>query len=181
MWSRTTKHAACASTDHGGGKRRGVVAAVSIAAIVDLRVGVYSAVMPHLGFSRDRLFGSGSAYWDHTAACVRLFGFDPSAAGHGLIGLSNTYAKKGPERAKHRGTSTRRFDFRTDERHRASEAHPEISVGETVEDAISGSAKCWSEWQDLNLRPPRPERGRVRVPSCIFKRFCLVCRRMFAI
>ena len=20
-------------------------------------------------------------------------------------------------------------------------------------------AKCWSEWQDLNLRPPRPERG----------------------
>jgi hypothetical protein len=20
------------------------------------------------------------------------------------------------------------------------------------------SAKCWSEWQDLNLRPPRPER-----------------------
>jgi hypothetical protein len=19
--------------------------------------------------------------------------------------------------------------------------------------------KCWSEWQDLNLRPPRPERG----------------------
>jgi hypothetical protein len=21
------------------------------------------------------------------------------------------------------------------------------------------SAKYWSEWQDLNLRPPRPERG----------------------
>ena len=21
------------------------------------------------------------------------------------------------------------------------------------------SAMCWSEWQDLNLRPPRPERG----------------------
>ena len=21
------------------------------------------------------------------------------------------------------------------------------------------SAKSWSEWQDLNLRPPRPERG----------------------
>jgi hypothetical protein len=21
------------------------------------------------------------------------------------------------------------------------------------------SAKCWSEWQDLNLRPPRPERA----------------------
>jgi hypothetical protein len=25
------------------------------------------------------------------------------------------------------------------------------------------SAKCWSEWQDLNLRPPRPERGARRV------------------
>jgi hypothetical protein len=26
---------------------------------------------------------------------------------------------------------------------------------------VSGpdTAKCWSEWQDLNLRPPRPERG----------------------
>ena len=24
------------------------------------------------------------------------------------------------------------------------------------------SAKCWSEWQDLNLRPPRPERVRLR-------------------
>src|SRR5260370_19277154 len=30
---------------------------------------------------------------------------------------------------------------------------------------FSGSAKClisWSEWQDLNLRPPRPERGVLR-------------------
>jgi hypothetical protein len=26
------------------------------------------------------------------------------------------------------------------------------------------SAKCWSEWQDLNLRPPRPERG--ALPDC---------------
>jgi len=34
-----------------------------------------------------------------------------------------------------------------------------ISVGETVGVGVSGSAKCWSEWQDLNLRPPRPERG----------------------
>ena len=29
----------------------------------------------------------------------------------------------------------------------------------------SGKAlKCWSEWQDLNLRPPRPERG--ALPDC---------------
>jgi hypothetical protein len=28
-----------------------------------------------------------------------------------------------------------------------------------VADFASKSAKCWSEWQDLNLRPPRPERG----------------------
>jgi hypothetical protein len=33
------------------------------------------------------------------------------------------------------------------------------SVGETVGLGLSGSAKYWSEWQDLNLRPPRPERG----------------------
>ena len=34
---------------------------------------------------------------------------------------------------------------------------------ETVPQSVPGSvwisAKCWSEWQDLNLRPPRPERG----------------------
>ena len=33
-------------------------------------------------------------------------------------------------------------------------------------EAVAGkervSAKCWSEWQDLNLRPPRPERGALR-------------------
>jgi hypothetical protein len=29
---------------------------------------------------------------------------------------------------------------------------------------LSSSAKCWSEWQDLNLRPPRPERG--ALPAC---------------
>jgi hypothetical protein len=31
-----------------------------------------------------------------------------------------------------------------------------ISVGETVGPLSCGSAKYWSEWQDLNLRPPRP-------------------------
>jgi hypothetical protein len=34
-----------------------------------------------------------------------------------------------------------------------------VSVGETVGIDVSDDAKCWSEWQDLNLRPPRPERG----------------------
>jgi hypothetical protein len=34
-----------------------------------------------------------------------------------------------------------------------------ISVGETVGPLSWGSAKYWSEWQDLNLRPPRPEQG----------------------
>src|SRR5262245_31689479 len=29
-------------------------------------------------------------------------------------------------------------------------------------------AKCWSEWQDLNLRPPRPERG--ALPDCATRR-----------
>jgi hypothetical protein len=32
-------------------------------------------------------------------------------------------------------------------------------VAQGVADWIAISAKCWSEWQDLNLRPPRPERG----------------------
>src|SRR5215469_15163091 len=32
-------------------------------------------------------------------------------------------------------------------------------VAQVVADFASKSAKCWSEWQDLNLRPPRPERG----------------------
>src|SRR5215475_13263810 len=38
------------------------------------------------------------------------------------------------------------------------------SVGETVGLNVFGRAKCWSEWQDLNLRPPRPERG--ALPDC---------------
>ena len=39
-----------------------------------------------------------------------------------------------------------------------------VSVGETVGITFFGCAKCWSEWQDLNLRPPRPERG--ALPDC---------------
>src|SRR5262245_66529061 len=39
-----------------------------------------------------------------------------------------------------------------------------VSVGETVGIDVSEGAKCWSEWQDLNLRPPRPERG--ALPDC---------------
>jgi putative transposase len=31
----------------------------------------------------------------------------------------------------------------------------------------NGPAKCWSEWQDLNLRPPRPERVRPLKSSTI--------------
>jgi hypothetical protein len=29
------------------------------------------------------------------------------------------------------------------------------------------SAKCWSEWQDLNLRPPRPKRGALRTKRAL--------------
>src|SRR5262249_31904461 len=39
-----------------------------------------------------------------------------------------------------------------------------VSVGETVGVNVSGRAKYWSEWQGLNLRPPRPERG--ALPDC---------------
>src|ERR1700745_1096127 len=37
-------------------------------------------------------------------------------------------------------------------------------VADPVANWPSISAKCWSEWQDLNLRPPRPERG--ALPDC---------------
>src|SRR5262245_29329847 len=43
-----------------------------------------------------------------------------------------------------------------------------VSVGETVGIDVSEDAKCWSEWQDLNLRPPRPERG--ALPDCATRR-----------
>ena len=34
-----------------------------------------------------------------------------------------------------------------------------VSVTQPVTVRSLEAAKCWSEWQDLNLRPPRPERG----------------------
>ena len=34
-----------------------------------------------------------------------------------------------------------------------------VAVAEAVAGKERESAKCWSEWQDLNLRPARPERG----------------------
>ncbi len=34
------------------------------------------------------------------------------------------------------------------------------------------STKCWSEWQDLNLRPPRPERGALRTGPRRFTSWC---------
>jgi len=33
------------------------------------------------------------------------------------------------------------------------------SIGGPIGGKCKIWAKCWSEWQDLNLRPPRPERG----------------------
>src|SRR5215813_11179964 len=51
--------------------------------------------------------------------------------------------------------------------------------GETV-GAVSGSAKFWSEWQDLNLRPPRPERCvSLRAPR-FYGHFCRVRSRLSA-
>jgi len=32
------------------------------------------------------------------------------------------------------------------------------SLADVLASAISDCVKYWSEWQDLNLRPPRPER-----------------------
>src|ERR1700732_4098024 len=37
-------------------------------------------------------------------------------------------------------------------------------VADPVASKICFLAKYWSEWQDLNLRPPRPERG--ALPDC---------------
>jgi hypothetical protein len=34
-------------------------------------------------------------------------------------------------------------------------------LAEPLADDVAIPAKYWSEWQDLNLRPPRPERGRI--------------------
>ena len=38
------------------------------------------------------------------------------------------------------------------------------SIGGPIGGKYKIWAKCWSEWQDLNLRPPRPERG--ALPDC---------------
>jgi hypothetical protein len=50
--------------------------------------------------------------------------------------------------------------FTTRSRHSLAE----ILAGEGRE-----CAKFWSEWQDLNLRPPRPERG--ALPDCATLRY----------
>jgi hypothetical protein len=51
-----------------------------------------------------------------------------------------------------------------------------VSVAILVAAAIQNSAKYWSEWQDLNLRPPRPERGAQPVASLSrgVARFCVI-------
>jgi hypothetical protein len=41
----------------------------------------------------------------------------------------------------------------------AKESSRREAVAQPVADQEVKSAKYWSEWQDLNLRPPRPERG----------------------
>ena len=38
-------------------------------------------------------------------------------------------------------------------------SHNAVSVCDRVSDLIEMVLEIWSEWQDLNLRPPRPERG----------------------
>ena len=51
--------------------------------------------------------------------------------------------------------------------------HPQALCSAFVRKVLGGSPwqkrsrfrlRCWSEWQDLNLRPPRPERG--ALPDC---------------
>jgi integrase len=41
----------------------------------------------------------------------------------------------------------------------ARHRHGRETVAESVAERNKKPAKYWSEWQDLNLRPPRPERG----------------------
>ena len=41
------------------------------------------------------------------------------------------------------------------------------AVADPVAERLSIRAKWWSEWQDLNLRPPRPERGAALPCGCI--------------
>jgi hypothetical protein len=53
-----------------------------------------------------------------------------------------------------RAVSAANFSFA-----RGTSIGPTLSVPEVVPDWMENLGKYWSEWQDLNLRPPRPERG----------------------
>lgn len=46
----------------------------------------------------------------------------------------------------------------------ASEMRGILSPESVMQNALSSQRLSWSEWQDLNLRPPRPERG--ALPDC---------------
>ena len=46
------------------------------------------------------------------------------------------------------------------------------SIGGSIGGECKIWAKCWSEWQDLNLRPPRPERGDSSPAPCNLGNFC---------
>jgi len=59
-----------------------------------------------------------------------------------------------------------RVDFRVCPRS-SQGAQSQVRPSRLVE--LRSQAKCWSEWQDLNLRPPRPERG--ELPDCGFRLF----------
>ena len=56
----------------------------------------------------------------------------------------------------------------------ADQGQISVSVPEVVPDGTGNLAKYWSEWQDLNLRPPRPERG---VFGRAMKRLALLAHR----
>jgi len=53
------------------------------------------------------------------------------------------------------------------------------AVADPVANAIQFWAKHWSEWQDLNLRPPRPERGYLPTAPRKSSNFRDVRRRLF--
>jgi hypothetical protein len=63
------------------------------------------------------------------------------------------------------------------------------ALAELLAERVVNFAKCWSEWQDLNLRPPRPERqGTRHLPRTIddfhhvrVRSFTIGCRVSLAI